>query len=248
MRPEKNFKEILTDCGYPIISKEVSQIVNYANRYLRERKRESSYTKYSYYYRRLAKLGEYVEGGKRSSYSLERYKYLLDADFNISNQCCDYMKKKPCRKYEKETKRKPFMGVMAQESWYRKQGWLRTGCNAFEGKRPKSLPMSFWTESDVLQYIAENNLKFAKVYGNIIQNENGKYETTGVSRTGCVFCIFGCHLEKEPNRFQKLKETHPRLYDYCINGGEYNEDGNWQPSKDGLGIGHVLDFIGVNYK
>lgn len=158
------------------------------------------------------------------------------------------MKKKPCHKYEKETKRKPFMGVMAQESWYRKQGWLRTGCNAFEGKRPKSLPMSFWTESDVLQYIAENNLELAKVYGNIIQNENGKYETTGASRTGCVFCIFGCHLEKEPNRFQKLKETHPKLYDYCINGGEYNEDGIWQPSKDGLGIGHVLDFIGVNYK
>lgn len=34
----------------------------------------------------------------------------------------------------------------------------------------------------------------------------------------------------------------------CINGGEYNEEGIWQPSKEGLGIGHVLDTIGVNYK
>lgn len=82
----------------------------------------------------------------------------------------------------------------------------------------------------------------------IQQDENNQYYTTGRNRTGCVFCMFGCHLEKEPNRFQRLKETHPKLYDYCINGGKYNEDGVWQPSKDGLGIGHVLDFIGVNYK
>ena len=45
-----------------------------------------------------------------------------------------------------------------------------------------------------------------------------------------------------------LKKSQTGSRDYCINGGKYNEDGVWQPSKDGLGIGHVLDFIGVNYK
>lgn len=48
-------------------------------------------------------------------------------------------------------------------------------------------------------------------------------DTTKCKRTGCVFCGFGCHLEKEPNRFQRLQVTHPALYNYCMkpweNGG-----------------------------
>ena len=59
--------------------------------------------------------------------------------------------------------------------------------------------------------------------------------------------MFGCHLEKEPNRFQRLKETHPNQYRFCIGGGEM-VDGKWQPNKEGLGLGKVLDYIGVNYK
>ena len=108
--------------------------------------------------------------------------------------------------------------------------------------------MSFWTEQDVLQYIYTYNIPYAKeVYGDIYIDENGKYKTTGADRTGCVFCMFGCHLEKEPNRFQKLAETHPKLYSYCINGGS-DESGVWLPDNKGLGLGKVLDYIGVNYK
>src|SRR5699024_1335912 len=106
------------------------------------------------------------------------------------------------------------------------------GCNAFEKKRPTSQPMSFWTEQDILQYIVENNLEYASVYGNTVL-ENGKFKTTGLDRTGCMFCMFGCHLEKSPNRFQRMKETHPKQYDYCMNN---------------LGLKDVLDYIGVDYE
>lgn len=44
---------------------------------------------------------------------------------------------------------------------------------------------------------------------------------TGCQRTGCIFCAFGCHREKSPTRFERLKITHPRQYEYCIGGGEY---------------------------
>ena len=74
-----------------------------------------------------------------------------------------------------------------------------------------------------------------------------KLYTTGCDRTGCIFCAFGVHLQKEPNNFQRLKETHPKQYEYCINGGE-TVDGKWQPSKEGLGLGKVLDYIGVKYE
>jgi 3'-phosphoadenosine 5'-phosphosulfate sulfotransferase (PAPS reductase)/FAD synthetase len=147
------------------------------------------------------------------------------------------MKKNPLKKYQKETGRKPFIGTMAGESQNRYKTWLKNGCNAFDSPTPTSRPLSFWTESDILQYIVENDLPYASVYGEIIKGENG-YFTTGCDRTGCMFCLFGCHLEKAPNRFQKMKETHPRQYDYCMRSRE----------EKGLGLREVFDYIGVNYE
>jgi 3'-phosphoadenosine 5'-phosphosulfate sulfotransferase (PAPS reductase)/FAD synthetase len=176
------------------------------------------------------------------------------------------MKKKPAKKYAHETGRKPMTGQMAHESVSRENLWMQYGCNGFDMKEPISNPMAFWTEQDVLHYIKKFNVPYCPVYGDIhvkppSDAEEGQInvidylgcyepedtlETTGCNRTGCIFCMFGCHLEKEPNRFQRLKETHPRQYAYCINGGEM-VDGKWQPSKEGLGLGKVLDYIGVKY-
>lgn len=121
-----------------------------------------------------------------------------------------------------------------------------------------SNPMSFWTEQDVLRYIKLNDIPIASVYGDIVpaeepdqirleDNVNEKLTTTGCQRTGCIFCGFGCHLEKEPSRFQRLKETHPRQYEYCLGGGEYDENGIWKPNKDGLGMKHVFDELNKIY-
>lgn len=40
--------------------------------------------------------------------------------------------------------------------------------------------------------------------------------TTGVARSSCMFCMYGIHLESEPNRFKWMAVTHPKQYDYCI--------------------------------
>ena len=136
------------------------------------------------------------------------------------------------------------------------QKWLQNGCNAFDCKRPISNPMSFWTEQDVLQYIKENNIKIASVYGDIVYEDRdgqtrlegcGKLCTTGCQRTGCIFCGFGAHLEKGEGRFQRLHRTHPKLYDYCMNGGAYGEDGIWRPDNKGLGMKHVIDELNKLY-
>lgn len=149
--------------------------------------------------------------------------------------CCEIMKKRPAKKYEKQSGNKPIVGTMASESQNRRTSWLRHGCNSFDSVRPISQPMSFWTEQDVLEYISLTGISYAPVYGEIIKDKFGKYHTTKCDRTGCVFCGFGCHLEKEPNRFQRLKETHPKLWEYCMR--------NW--NSGGLGMKSVLEYIGV---
>lgn len=127
------------------------------------------------------------------------------------------------------------MGTMACESFLRQSQWEKVGCNAFEAKRPTSQPLSFWTEQDVLHYIQKFNVPYCPVYGEIKMEDDpqDRLTTTGLSRTGCMFCMFGAHLEKEPNRFQRMKVTHPKQYAYCM---------------DKLGLREVLEYIGVPYE
>ena len=239
VRPEMRFDEVIKKYGYPVVSKEVAQTVW-------EAKKNAKTGKYAY---RIKKLnGELLDkNGKTSTYNIPKWKFLLDAPYDISHKCCDVMKKRPAKTYEKKTGRKAIIGTLASESTLRKTQWVKCGCNAFESKRPTSQPLSFWTEQDILHYIKQFDVPYCSVYGDIVSdNEGTLLKTTGCDRTGCIFCMFGCHLEKEPNRFQRLKETHPRQYEYCIGGGEY-VDGKWQPSKEGLGLGKVLDYINVKY-
>ena len=242
VRPEMRFDDVIDVYGYPVISKEVSNTISGARNSIEK----------GIYSHRLCKLGvkrdEYgglYDDGKHdydaalsgSKFMQTKWRFLLDADFKISSRCCDVMKKRPAALYEKGTGRKPFVATMASESLNRENEWFKNGCNGFNAKKPKSIPMSFWTENDVLQYIVENDLPYASVYGEIVKGENG-YFTTGCDRTGCMFCMFGCHREKAPNRFQRMKETHPRQYDYCMRSRE----------EKGLGLREVLDYIGVNYE
>lgn len=261
VRPEMRFDEVLKNYGYPVISKDVSQAIYDSKTQAKRNGIDVRETKL--YNRGFNPESEYCK--RYPSYCRARYDFLFDAPFDVSHRCCDVMKKKPAKKYEKETGRKPITGTLACESRLRKTKWLQHGCNAFESHRPISQPLSFWTEQDILHYIKKFNVPYCPVYGDIVIDDEseiegqiniidciGEYEpedrlkTTGCDRTGCVFCMFGCHLEKGRTQFQRLKQTHPRQYEYCINGGEM-VDGKWQPSKEGLGLGKVLDYIGVKY-
>lgn len=262
LRPEMGFVDVIKKYGYPVISKEVSAVVSEAKIGLA--RNDGSY---KYRIEKITGTGKYTpdENGKKSRYDVSRYKPLLDVDFNVSDRCCKVMKKQPARSYARKIKKIPILATMASESDLRYQRWIKYGCNAFDAKGDNisSNPMSFWTEQDVLQYIKKYNIPIASVYGSVEYREMpeqmrledygfeecgiDKLETTGCNRTGCIFCGFGCHLEKEPNRFQLLKETHPRQYAYCIGGGEYNENGVWQPNKTGLGLGHVFDELNKIY-
>lgn len=250
LRPEMRFHEVVKKYGYPIISKAVGNCVAGA-------KRNPNGANYKQI------CGEYETNGKRSKFNYGKYKRLLDADFNVSDQCCSVMKKAPMKSYIKKTGKYPIIATMACESKIREAAWLQTGCNAFTSKNPLSKPMSFWTEQDVLNYIRKYNIPIASVYGNVeyeVDPEQLRFEeigiegagqdrlcTTGCDRTGCIFCAFGAHLEKGESRFERLKRTHPKQYEYCIGGGEYNEEGIWVPSKEGLGMGHVFDELNKIY-
>ena len=245
-RPKMNIRQVVTKYGYSIVSKEVADCVWQT----RENPTGTRATRLR---------GELLDrDGNKSPYNCDKWEYLLYSPFLISAECCRIMKKSTAHRYETETRQKPITAVMATEGRQRYQRWTEKGCNAFEGKRPMGKPMSFWTEQDVLRYIAGNQIPYASVYGDIVASDGeNDYDATltdcplhctGCQRTGCVVCAFGAHLEKGENRFERMKHTHPKHYEFCIGGGAYDPaDGLWKPTEKGLGYGKVLDYIGVRY-
>lgn len=280
VRPKKTFRQVIEEYGYPFISKEVSERVYYAQRYLTwyrqtDRQTDRPPTDYSlkgflgtqtetipldvldefinsqetgtYKISRL--LGKGRSGEASTRFNFERWKALALCPYTISNKCCAVTKKRPMNAYAKETGRYRITGQMAEESQLRTTIWLKHGCNGFDMKSPVSNPMSFWTEQDVLRYIKETNTPISSVYGEIVTEDSDGFEytatltdtqrlkTTGVRRTGCMFCGFGCHLEKSgEGRFERMKVTHPKVYEYVFR--------DWD--KGGLGYKQVIDWINEN--
>lgn len=234
--PKKTFRQAISKYGYPVISKEISHTLYNA--------RKGSVWAIN------KMTGKNMQSnGEKSRFNYEKYEPLMHVDFKIANRCCDIMKKSPSKKIKKM----PIIATMAEESVLRLQQWLAKGCNSFDGVIA-SKPMSFWTQQDVLKYIKERDLPIASVYGDIIEVDGQtslfddcKLCTTGADRTGCIYCGFGAHLEKGEGRFHRLKRTHPRLWEYCIEGGGYDTDGLWKPNDKGLGLRHVFDVLNGIY-
>lgn len=252
LRPQMQFGEVISIYGYPFIRKQVGATIR------RYKEGKDWAVK--------AMNGLHCKTGEKSDYCEHQYakwKPLTTVDFNISDVCCSIIKEKPLFDFNKKTGKYSFIATLAEESKRRERAWCFTGCNAFDSREQLSKPLSFWLEQDILQYIKQNNLPIASVYGNVVyETENGeqydnllcdmgcKLKCTNAKRTGCIFCGFGAHLDKrngtEP-RFLRLKRTHPRQYEYCMGGGGYDTDGLWKPNKQGLGMAHCIDEINKIY-
>lgn len=202
LKPKIPFTQVIERYGYPIVSKEQSQ---YIYQYRTAKSEKTKDTRWN---------GNKYGRGKIS----EKWKYLVDAPFRISDRCCDVMKKQPFKQFEKQTGLKPYIGVMAIESSNRVQDYVRNGCNAFKAKRPTSKPLAFWLEKDIWDYIKINKLEISKIY------------SYGYERTGCMFCLYGHHLS-DVNRLLKIQQTHPKIYEYMMKRLNLELVLRWYPEK-----------------
>ena len=194
---------------------------------------------------REAKTGVVNEEAVYSMFNKEKYFPLVALPIPISHYCCFKLKKSPLHEYQKKTGLFPILATLAEESRVRKQAWIRHGCNAFASKNPTSQPMSFWTEQDVLSYIAKYAVPICSVYGDVVSvdDDGNVYDPldmfgnplpnlrcTGCNRTGCIYCAFGFHLDKGLTRFQRLALTHPRQYEYALGGGQWADNPFYDPT------------------
>lgn len=206
IKPAMSFPRVLETYGYPVVSKEVAQKV------------------YEIRTTHSSKLKEKrLHGDEKGNGAIpKKWLPLIEAPFKISSSCCDVLKKRPFKLYEKSSGRVPFVGLMAGDSRLRTTSYLKYGCNAFSSPRPKSMPLAPWREEDVWAYLKLHKVPYSTIYDK------------GYPRTGCMFCMFGLHTtpKGEENRFELMAKTHPTQFGYCIHK---------------LGIGRVLDYLDIPY-
>ncbi len=211
MHPAKPFKKVITEHGYPMVSKDVASMID-----LFQNPTEHNQATRRFHDTGVSSKGRFVVSRKIPA----RWRYLINEDVKISDKCCLYLKKYPIKKYQKETGEMPFIGTMAKDSKNRMVGYLNYGCNAFDTANPRSVPIAFWSVDDIWAYIRQHSIPYSNIYDK------------GYDRTGCMFCMFGIQYEQDGNRFLRMKETHPKHWDVCINK---------------LGVGKCLDLLGVDY-
>lgn len=255
VRSEISFFDVLKTEGYPVASKKIARMIRDVREYFAEH--NIKYSDIEQYLDQGENTADYLRKMnfpativlRLSGYTREnhlcktwsipkKWRFLIAAPFPISEHCCDILKKQPIKLVQKEVKANPIYGTLAEDSQMRKEAYLKTGCNAFKDGRGKSTPMGFWVRQDVLRYLHDYHIPIAPPYGEIITLKDGRFEFSGEHNTGCKLCLFGCHLEHEPNRIQRLADIEPATYKFAMKD---QVDG-------GLGYRKVMEYMGIPYE
>lgn len=195
--PKLKPKEVFEKYGFPLVSKSTSAIIGKVRR------------------NPNGKVFENFVVKRESIFKLaDKWMFLIDEKFDVSEKCCYQLKKKPFHEYHLNNGLFPISGEMASESIQRQMKYLQAGgCNQF-GDITISKPLSIWLEEDIWDHIKKRNLKIADIY----------YK--GAKRTGCMFCGYGCQF-KDDNRLQLCYDLYPKMYNhfmnYTNNGVTYRE-------------------------
>lgn len=205
LRPSRYFHDVVKSSGYPVISKLVS-------RYLSDLQNSSDKNVNTC---RLRLTGIKQDGSKGNSNSVlpQCYRYLVDCGYKFSSVCCDVLKKRPLKAFQKKSNLFPFVGTLADDSQSREISYLRTGCNSFYAQSPTSTPLSIWSRQDILSYVSNKSLSYPSCYGNIVTSSN-QLCLTGEQHTGCEGCLFG--IRQDPLRIERVKQWSPSRYRYFM--------------------------------
>lgn len=158
----KTKAQVLNECGFPVISKRIAGKIN-----LLQNPTENNKT-----VRHAIITGECGEQGhfaKNSRMQLP-YKWLKlfggyenenegvnyqKPNFKVSNDCCYWLKEKPCDDWAKKHNSFPYLGMMASEGGQREEALVEHGCNYYGATTMRSAPFAPFMRNDILRLALE---------------------------------------------------------------------------------------------
>lgn len=247
--PLKSKVEVIREFGWPVLSKEIAGKISL----LQNPSEKNATVRHAIITGETGAYGGYRKGtrmklsqkwlDKFGGYENETEGVCYEKpDFLVSDKCCYYLKEKPCSDYTKKSGRFPYMGLMASEGGRRKKALMINGCNYISPGTKRSCPFAIFTRQDLLQLALDLQVPVPEIYGEIVREADGTLRTKKAQRTGCSMCGFGIHLEKRPHRFDQLWDRNPKEWEMWMTHVDKLPDGTW------YGWGHVLDYIGVEWR
>lgn len=245
-----NKAKILQEFGFPVLSKEIASKIEL----LQNPTEKNATVRHAIITGETGEYGGYQKNSRMQmsakwlrlfgGYENERegVQYGIP-NFKVSSRCCYYLKEKPCDDWAKMHNSAPFLGLMASEGGRRAKSLMINGCNYWGKGTIRSAPFAIFSRQDLLQLALDLNVPVPEIYGEIVRDPDGTLRTTKAQRTGCSMCGFGIHMEKRPHRFDLLRESNPKEWEFwmyrCVTDPETGERFGW---------GRVLDYIGVGWE
>ena len=192
--------------GQPFISKRVSNMIKRLQSNNFQWEDEDFETLYKKYPKCKVALKWWCnEWGNKSQFNIANNKWLKEfmvanppTDIAISDDCCDWAKKKPAYMYKKEHGiTLSLVGVRKAEGGARATRYKSCFSDDIKGVA-EYRPVFWYTNDDKEAYEDTYNITHSKCYN-----------CYGLKRTGCAGCPFGRDFEQE---LEVIKKHEPKLY------------------------------------
>ena len=193
IKTEKSFAQVIKEYGKPFRSKFRSCQLHYYNTKPELKTAKSLYDeKYGYGKYRLANRDFHV---LHSNFSIQ-----------ISDKCCDVMKKKPFSKYVKDNEMIGYFSGMRMYEGGKREMVFRNRINSGDKKPCTHVSIGITSVSPIFDWADDICEEFIKKYNIPLSRAYTEY---GETRTGCFLCPHGLKVEK---RLELLHTYEPNKY------------------------------------
>lgn len=162
LKPYKTKVQVLNECGFPVISKRIAGKIAL----LQNPSDKNKTVRHAIITGECGELGHYAKnsrmklpqkwlklfGGYENENEGVHYR---KPNFKVSNDCCYWLKEKPCDDWAKEHESFPFLGMMASEGGQREEALTDHGCNYYGKTVMRSAPFAPYMRNDILKLAME---------------------------------------------------------------------------------------------
>lgn len=181
-----NIKQMLETYGYPFKSKEFSQVLNRFKRLGRTKS-----------VNRFLSLDGMLACHKKLLYLFDN-----EQNINISDECCNKLKKEPLEFYTKTYNKNIAIIGITNDDKGRRNDFGNSGCIKNYKTHINFYPLRVVTQEFENYFIKQYNIKLCDLY----------YPPYNFERTGCKGCPFDKNLQKD---LKTLEKFFPNEYKQC---------------------------------
>lgn len=162
LKPYKTKVQVINEVGFPVISKRIAGKISL----LQNPSEKNKTVRHAIITGECGELGHFAKNSRMKlpqkwlrlfgGYENENEGVSYGKpDFKVSNECCYWLKEKPCDDWAKEYGSFPFLGMMASEGGQREEALTDHGCNYYGKTVMRSAPFAPYMRNDILRLALE---------------------------------------------------------------------------------------------